>query len=167
MIEALIPLATLLGVAISAAKDATDIATNVKGLLDDTELDEIAAKRLISELLNNLIKVQTEHIAMQRMIAAIEQEQRQAEQFQAEAVRYRAKRTEQGSFVYELQPAQANGEPIHCICAACYNKKIKSILQPVAHNTFECGTCHGRVFMPDGQGSAIMIGPVSRFDGLS
>ncbi|MDO5622564.1 MAG: DUF3164 family protein [Paracoccus sp. (in: a-proteobacteria)] len=147
---------------------AVVIATNVKGLLDEPEFDEIAAKRLISELLNNLIKIQAEQVAMQRAVAALEQEQRQADQFQAEAIRYRPKRTEQGSFVYELQPTHANGEPIHCICAACYNKKIKSILQPVQHNTFECGTCGGRVFMPDGQGSGIMVGRVprdDRFDG--
>ncbi len=169
MIEALTPLATLLGVIISTTRDATDIATNVKGLLDEPEFDEIAAKRLISELLNNLIKIQTEQVAMQRVVAAIEQEKRQADQFQAEALRYAAKKTELGSIVYELQPAHANGEPIHCICAACYNKQVISILQPVAHNTFECGTCKSRAFMPDGRGSGIMVGPISRssrFDGF-
>ncbi len=78
----------------------------------------------------------------------------------AEAVRYLLTRTEQGSLVYELDDRKAEGEPAHCICATCYQQKIKSILQPVAHNTLLCGQCGGKFFKPDGRGSGIMVAPV-------
>lgn len=169
MLETLLSLLAMLQVATALGKDATDIATSIEGMLDDPDPDDIATKKLISELLNTLIRLQAEQLSMQSTIAALQQEQRRIEQFEAEAFCYAPKKTEMGSIVYELQPAHADGKPIHCICAACYDKRIKSILQPVEHNTFECGTCKGRVFMPDGRGSGIMTGPVrrsSRFDGF-
>ncbi len=159
---------TLAGGAIGITKGATEIAQNVRGLIGKPDADPEATKKLVSELLDRLIRLQTEQLAMQSAILDFQQEQRRIERFQAEADRYELKRTEQGSLIYELKQSQANSDPSHCICATCYEKQIKSILQPVAHNTLSCGTCGGTFYKPDGQGIGILVAPRRRtdFDGF-
>lgn len=168
MLEAMATLITTGTSLIGLAKGATDAAHGLKALVEKPDVDATAAKNLISDLLDRLIRLQAEQIAMQGTILELREEQHRVDKFQAEAVRYVLTRTEQNSLVYELDPAKANGEPAHCICAACYEKQIKSILQPVARNTLTCGRCGGTFYKPDGQGSGIMIGRVRRpdFDGF-
>jgi hypothetical protein len=105
---------------------------------------------------------------MQGALLGLDEEQRRVDRFQSQANRYALVRTELGSLVYELKPGHADDQPAHCICATCYEQQIKSILQPVAHNTLSCRQCGGQFFKPDGQGSGIMVGPVRRpgFDGF-
>lgn len=157
----------LIGIAASTiglAKGATEVAENIKGLVDKPGGDNEGAKRLASDLLDRLLRLQMQQLALQDALRNLQEEQRRIDRFQAEAVRYVLTQTEQGSFLYELDPGHANGEPAHCICATCYEKRIKSILQPVAHNTLTCGVCNGRFYRPDGRGSGIMIGRVIRRD---
>ncbi len=170
MLETMTALFGAAGGLIGLTKEATGLVNDIKHLVEKPDIDTVATKKLISDLLDRLITLQTEQIAMQSAILEFREEQRRIEHFKAEADRYALRRTELGSLVYELKPGQADAEPTHWICAACYDKQIKSVLQPVAHNTFECGTCKSRVFMPDGRDSGIMVGRVSRrgiFDGLA
>ncbi|ETD85757.1 hypothetical protein ACTTAF_06340 [Rhodobacter capsulatus] len=149
-------------------KSATETAQSLKALFDKPEVDATATKQLISDLLDRLISLQTAQIAMHGTIRDLEQEQRRVEKFEADAVRYALTKTEQGALVYELKPEHAQTEPPHCICATCYQKQVKSILQPVARNTLGCHVCGGKFFKPDGQGSGILVGRVRRpdFDGF-
>lgn len=164
MLETITALLTVGGSLMGLSKDATAAAQNIKGLIDKPGGDNEGAKRLASDLLNHLLRLQMQQLALQDALRNLQEEQRRIDRFQAEAVRYVLTQTEQGSFLYELDPDHANGEPAHCICATCYEKRIKSILQPVAHNTLTCGVCSGRFYRPDGRGSGIMIGRVSRRD---
>lgn len=149
---------------IGLAKGATDTAQGLKTLVEKPDVDATATKNLVSDLLDRLIRLQAEQIAMHGTILQLREEQYRIDKFQAEAVRYILTRTEQNSLVYELDPNKANGEPPHCICATCYEKQIKSILQPVAHNTLKCGQCGGTFYKPDGQDSGIRFGRVQRPD---
>lgn len=162
---------TLIGAAkgvVGITKGATEIAQNIETLIDKPDPDPDAAKRLVSDLLNSLIRLQTEQLAMQSAILDFQEEQRRIERFRTEADRYELKKTEQGSLVYELKPSHAGGDPDHCICATCYEKQIKSVLQPVAHNTLSCTTCGGTFYRPDGQGSGVLVARTRRtdFDGF-
>lgn len=148
--------------AVGLGKGATDLALNLKRLLEKPGGKPDATRELVSELLDHLIRLQAQQIAMQGTILQFHEEQRRLERFQAEADRYVLKRTEQGSFVRELKAAYADKEPVHCICAGCYDKQIKSVLQPVAPNTFECRSCGTKVFMPDGQDNGAKVVPVNR-----
>jgi polyhydroxyalkanoate synthesis regulator phasin len=153
---------------VGLAKGATDTAQGIKDLVEKPDVDTAAAKNLVSDLLDRLIKLQAEQIAMQGAILQLREEQRRIDKFEAEAVRYILTRTEQNSLVYELDPSQANGQPTHCICATCYEKQIKSILQPSARNTLTCAQCGGTFYKPDGSDIGILIGKVRRpdFDGF-
>lgn len=168
MLETMTTILAAGGSLMGLAKGATDIAQNMKSMIDKPDVDTTGAKQLISDLLDRLIRIQTEQIAMNDALLAIDHEQRRIDQFKADSVRYMLTRTEQGSLLYELDESQANGQPAHCICATCYVKHIKSILQPVAHNTLACGQCGGQFFKPDGRASAMFgIAPRSnRFDGF-
>lgn len=168
MLEIMTPILAAGASLIGIAKGATDTAKDIKALIDKPDVDTTAAKQLIADLLDRLIRLQSEQIAMKGALLDLEKEQRRIDRFQTEAVRYALTRTEQGSLVYELDQAKANGDPPHCICANCYEKQVKSILQPVAHNTLTCGQCGGTFYKPDGRGSGIMIGRVStRYDVLN
>lgn len=162
MFETLPALVAMAKTSLGLAREATGLAKDIKGLSGKPDDLSDEAKDVISALLDRLITLQTEQLAMQSTIAEFEEEKRRHDRFQAERERYRLAKSEQGSIFYEIDPAQAGGDPPHCICAACYDKSIKSVLQPVAHNTFECATCRSRVFMPDGRGSGILVGEVRR-----
>ena len=164
----IVSLAGLVGTSMTGLKTTTEIAQNIKGLVGKPDADVTATKQLVSELLDRLIQLQTEHVAMQRAIADVLEEQRRTDQFQAETERYALKRTELGALVYELKDVDASGEAAHCICATCYEKQVKSILQPVGRNTLGCNICGGRFLKPDGQSSGIMVASTRRrdFDGF-
>ncbi|WP_121064673.1 hypothetical protein [Chachezhania antarctica] len=155
----------LIGVGKNAAgmtKTATEVAQSLRALLAKPNPDTEASNRLVSELLERLLALQSEQLSMQSAMLELREEQRRIERFQANANRYTLKRTEQGSLVRELKASDADGDPIHCVCAECYEKQVISFLQLVGHNTFECGECDGIVYMSDGRDSGIMIAPVNR-----
>ena len=54
--------------------------------------------------------------------------------------RYQLKDFGGATLAYELKPDCVNGEPVHRICPACYQKDRKSLLQPT-----------GRVFSAQAQ----------------
>lgn len=163
MLEAIAAILTYGGSALGLAKGATDITKDIKALIDKPDVDTSAAKQLISDLLDRLIRLQMEQMAMKTALLELDKEQRRIDRFEADAVRYTLTRTEQGSLVYEFDTSKGDGQPAHCICATCYDKQIKSILQPVGFNTLGCGQCGGQFFKPDGRAS-IMMGSVSRRD---
>ncbi|MGK7664225.1 MULTISPECIES: hypothetical protein [unclassified Marinovum] len=161
----------LIGVGKNAAgmtKTATEIAQNIRSLLAKPDPDTEASNSLVSELLERLIALQSEQLAMQDAMLELHEEQRRIERFQTNADRYTLKRTEQGSLVRELKASHADGDPIHCVCAECYEKQVISFLQLVGHNTFKCGACDRIVYMDDRRGSGIRFGPVcnTKFDGF-
>jgi hypothetical protein len=51
------------------------------------------------------------------------------EAWEAEKQRYKLDHAGTGVFAYRLQGTMAGSEPIHCICATCYQHGKKSILQ--------------------------------------
>ena len=158
----------LIGGSLSGVKTGTEIAEKIRELVSKPDVDVTATKQLTSKLLDRLIELQSDHIAMQSALAEIMAQQHRAERFQAEAGRYALQRTDLGAVVYELKPTDTRGEPPHCICATCYDQQIKSVLQPVERNTLGCHRCGGRFLKSDGQGSGIMVGRVRRrdFDGF-
>ncbi|MBB96957.1 MAG: hypothetical protein CML68_20465 [Rhodobacteraceae bacterium] len=92
----------LIGVGNNAAgmtKTATDIAQNLRALLAKPDPDTQASNRLVSELLERLIALQTEQLAMKNAMLDLREEQHRTERFKANADRYTLKRTEQGSLV--------------------------------------------------------------------
>lgn len=142
----------------------TSSAAAIKGVLDlvrkpDPDLVEI--KSLAGDAIDKVIEAKQAQMAMQDKILELENELKKRDRFQMEAQRYTLTKTDMGGFVYALKPSEAGSEPMHDLCATCFDSEIKSVLQPVDFNTLECPRCKARVFKGDGQ-AKVMYGAVQR-----
>ena len=154
-----------------ATKLVTGTAAAVKSLVDLTrkpnpDLTEI--KALAIDALDKLLEAKAAQMQQQDKLMELEDKLRKQDRFLQEAQRYALAKTDLGGLVYTLKPDDARGEPAHDLCAACFDREVKSVLQPVDFNTLGCPTCGGKVLKPDGR-SAVMVGPTSRggrFSGL-
>ncbi|NLX99212.1 MAG: hypothetical protein GXY83_24000 [Rhodopirellula sp.] len=125
-------LATMTSV-VSALKLASD---GVKALKEFTQSPDATAK--VAELsaavfsaYSAAIEVQSQHATLLRQISDLEQEIMQLKAWDAEKARYQlAKPWNSPALVYALKKSEARSEPPHLLCTHCYQKNIKSILQP-------------------------------------
>ena len=72
------------------------------------------------------------------------------EAWEAEKQRYELKDVGAGSIAYALKKDAQGSEPAHYICAACYQHRRKSILQPKAvayDKTLQCYECKTQLFV--------------------
>jgi hypothetical protein len=75
--------------------------------------------------------------------------------WQAEKQRYELLEVSGGAFTYVLKPDRQSGEPIHWLCASCYQNNKKSILQLAERNVMQggrmniwkCPTCDASVLV--------------------
>lgn len=161
MIGEITALLGLAGATTGTISGATTAVKDIKALFDKPDIDVTSAKQLISELHDKLLKAQSDHIAIKGALLDIQEEQRSTEQFQTQAARYALVQTDMGAMIYELKQTCANGEPIHYLCTTCYEKQIKSILQPEGFNALGCPSC-GTQFRKSDQRSAPIYQSVKR-----
>jgi hypothetical protein len=133
---------------LSALKAIKDLSEAMIGLRDATAFQE---KRF--ELQDKLLAAQTavfatnqERAALIERVGQLEQEVARLRAWDTEKQRYELKRWGHGAFAYVLKESEARGEPIHALCAACYDRSIKSRLQangdPNAYrHAWDCPTC--------------------------
>jgi hypothetical protein len=133
--------------AVTGLKTATDIA---KGLMDLKTTAEVQGK--VIELQGVILAAQSSALAAQsdqftllERIRELEREMAQLEAWDAEKKRYKLKDYGGGTFAYELKPEEARGEPMHRVCAACYQKRHIAILQFVGQSSgqdhYRCLAC--------------------------
>lgn len=155
----------------SAIKEALAFGTGATGMLEgavkaigglvqltrkpDPDFDQI--KAFASDAIDKLFEAKKAQMAMHEKLVELEQELRKRDRFHAEAERYALTKTEMGSLVYSLKPGDPRGEPAHDLCAACFEREVKAMLQPVDFNTLECPVCKARALKPDGR-AIIMTG---------
>ncbi len=106
-------------------KTLFDMAKGLKDISDAAIRD-----RAVIELLEKLMAAQLQQTALVERVTELEKEKARFENWESEKQRYELADAGGGSSAYRLKPAMANGEPPHCICANCYQKAHKSILQP-------------------------------------
>jgi len=138
---------------LSAVKTAFDIAKGLK------EINDTATRNAaVIELQEHILTAQQAQAALVDCIRDLEKEVAGFEAWKAEKQRYKLVDYGGGTFAYELKPEAADGEPGHRICAACYQKGHKSILQfdfrtqnsqdryecPGCQATFDLGTTQSR-----------------------
>lgn len=163
-------IAALIGLAeptVAAIKTMTETAVAARDLIASPDSDVTALKQQIIALREENLTTKQAYLTLYNALLDLQQKEKESENFQAEAARYAMTRTEQGSTIYSLKPEHARGETPHDLCTACFNQEIKSVLQPVAHNTLKCSRCSSTYFKPDERGSGIMIasGRSTKFDG--
>jgi hypothetical protein len=134
--------------AVSALKGANDIAQAMMSLRDATEFQSklIEFQKKIIEANTSAFAAQDERLALLAKISELEKDVASLEAEKRRLDRYQLKDFGGGSFAYELKASEANGEPIHRVCALCYQRENLSILQ-FSHRSegqdwYDCHNCN-------------------------
>lgn len=113
--------------------------------------DRAIRDRVTIELTEHILSAKEQQMALLDRIRDLEQELMAHEQWAAEKERYKLTDFGGGTFAYELKETHAEGEPPHRICANCYSKSHKSILQNdgmrnSGREAFNCPSCGTQFF---------------------
>ncbi|MBT2131196.1 hypothetical protein [Aliiroseovarius lamellibrachiae] len=138
---------------------STQIVQNLQEIFSGRKPDLVAAEKLLLSLYKELNQAERNQMSLERALAGLEKELKAADRFAHEAARYELTQTDMGGRVYALKKDDPSGEPPHEICADCFERSEKRILQPSTEkrNTLVCNTCGSKVFKDDGRGSGIMV----------
>ena len=128
--------------AIASAKTALDIAKTANGLANYNEL--VSA---VSEVNAKLMQATTvalasleKQSALTTEIADLKEKLREVENWEGQIQRYRLHEFPTKALAYALQPGMEQGQPLHYLCTACVDKKIKTTLQPNGRH-LNCPAC--------------------------
>ena len=87
-------------------------------------------QRAIIDAQQHVFAANDERSSLIQRVTDLEKELTNFKNWEAEKQRYSlSELSNNAGFAYLLKPDMANGEPSHYICASCYNKGKKSILQ--------------------------------------
>lgn len=116
---------------LQAIKATTEIIKTMAGLRDSAKLREntIDLNQKILSVQSALLDAQAEQTTLVQTIRSLEEEVTHLKTWEAEKQRYELKEVATRTFAYVLKPDAGGSEPPHWICAACYQKGYKSILQ--------------------------------------
>jgi hypothetical protein len=111
---------------LGALKTAFDIAKGLKDIDDATRRNAA-----VIELQEKILAAREAQSTLLDRVGELEEEVAGFEKWDTEKERYELKQlvSTVPTFAYVLKPDTQPTEPFHCICAACYQKRIKSILQ--------------------------------------
>jgi hypothetical protein len=120
-----------IGIAVTSMKAAGDIA---KGLLSLNTMAEVqsTAIELNQQILtaqHQLFVANTTQTELASRIRELEAQLLRLQDWDTQKRRYRLAAPFAGCMVYALQKAASDGEPPHYLCASCYQKGEKAILQ--------------------------------------
>ncbi len=93
------------------------------------------------------LAAQEKEFSFAKRISELEQKIVQLENWESEAKRYQLKEVTVGVFAYVLKPGMEFGEPPHMLCANCFSKRQKGILQlrDQIINDYTCHNCNAHV----------------------
>ncbi len=109
---------------LASLKAAKDIAESLLNLRDNAKF-----QAAVVELQGKILSAQSDQFASMERVRELETQLTKLEAWATEKKRYQLTDFGGGTFAYLLKPEAANGEPIHWLCANCYQKGRKSILQ--------------------------------------
>ena len=126
-----------------------------KGLKDIN--DAAIRNAAVIELQEKILAAREQQSALAERVGDLEAQVAEFEAWDAEKQRYELKEFKSGQFAYPLKAEVAGGEPAHMLCANCYSKNQKSILQtevrdPGRHEVTFCQNCGNELFSPDSGG---------------
>ena len=137
-----------IGGAIASLQTAGQIAKSFVGIRDaaviQSKVIELQTEILAAQ--HAALAAQSDQFTLLQRIRELEEQTAKLEAWEAEKQRYELKDYGGGTFAYELKPEEARGEPSHRVCAACYQKGQKSILQfdyetSAGQFKFNCPAC--------------------------
>jgi Zn finger protein HypA/HybF involved in hydrogenase expression len=149
---------------LSALKTAFDIA---KGLKD---IDNAARRNAaVIELQEKILSAQQTQSTLAEHVGELEKEVARLKAWDAEKQRYELKDVSPDVFAYTPKAGMENGEPFHMLCANCYQRGEKSILQATqelrmrrrVHNCPHCKAEYEMKYVPRPEPPPVDIGPGS------
>lgn len=126
---------------VSAFKTMMDIAKTMKEM--DTANTRNAA---VISLQETILDAQSAYSDLTDRVRELEEQVRRFETWEAEKKRYELKQLYPGFLAYAVKETERGGEPLHAICANCYENGLKSILQSngkliLNEHAFVCLSC--------------------------
>jgi hypothetical protein len=141
--------------AITGIKVAMDIAKGVTSLKTETEINQavidiqralLDAQAGAFEDRQAIAKLADEIMGLRKQLAA-------KADWKKEQQRYVLTESEKGTFFYQLKTDFADGEVLHKLCATCFEKGGKSILQTIRKSrggeVVQCQTCEKDIKLSD------------------
>jgi len=137
--------------ALASLKAAKDIAEAMIGLRDaatfQAKLLEFQSKLIDAN--TAAFAAQDERVALLERVGALEKEIAQLRAWEADKERYQLMEVSPGAFTYVLKEAMSAGEPIHWLCANCYQQGKKRLLQAdggdMSFHYRKCHSCNARI----------------------
>lgn len=131
----------------SSIKSISDIAKTMIGM-HDAKVFQAKANELLqvaNDALHRALETQTAHLALLESERELKRQLAQVEDWAAEKQRYELTEIGFGVFAYAVKEAIRGAEPPHCLCAHCYQKGEKSILQTkgiyLGQHVLRCDAC--------------------------
>jgi hypothetical protein len=145
----------VIGGVLSSLQSAGEIAKSLIGLRD-TSMIQGKVIELQSQILaaqTSAMSAQSDQFALVERIRALEKQIADLEAWDTEKKRYSLAELCPGVTAYLVKPEARGSEPIHALCANCYQHGHKSILQwqesPLTGVSFQCHGCKAKM---DGYG---------------
>jgi hypothetical protein len=143
---------TAIGVVSTSLNTAINIAKAMVDIHDSTQVQGkvFELQRAIIDAQQSVFAANAERTALIEEIRDAKAKITSLEAWEAEKQRYELKEVGAGSLAYVIKESMRSGEPVHHICAACYQRGHKSILQPRARHpdkTLFCSECKAELFV--------------------
>jgi hypothetical protein len=125
---------------LGAASNAFNL---IKGFVDLRDAAKVQALKF--ELMSLLLEAQEAQAALVSQKRDLEERVRSYEAWDGEKERYQLADVGFGTFAYVLKTDAQATEPFHMLCAECYQRRHKSVLQKhhLAVNARTAYNCHG------------------------
>jgi hypothetical protein len=134
--------------AVGSLNTAAQIAKGVVGLHDmqTVQTKVIELQQVILAAQSSTLTAQSDQMTLLEDLRTLRAKMAELEAWETEKARYDLKDFGGGTFAYELKPGEARGEPMHRLCANCYQRGHKSILQTTGRNAYKqdvamCPSC--------------------------
>lgn len=144
---------------LTSLKAAKDIGEAMLGLRDAAAFQGklIEFQSQIIDANNAAFAAQEERAGLLERVSKLEKEISRLEAWETEKQRYQMKDLGVGAIAYVVKASMQGTDPVHCICASCYERGKKSILQNTFHGaaawtaTWVCPdpSCRSKIEIPD------------------
>jgi hypothetical protein len=116
---------------VSSLKAATDISKAMVGLRDGALIQSkvIELQGVILTAQQSALSAQSDQFAVLERVRELEKEIAHLKAWDTEKKKYELREVSPGAFAYVMKKSAKGGEPPHWLCAACYQRGNKFILQ--------------------------------------
>lgn len=131
---------------IQSAKTAYELVKATHGLANSNEvliaMNDVQMK--LSGAIASALASQEREAALAARVRELETQLRDSEDWKTQMQSYELFEFPTKTFAYKLKPELAKATPLHYLCAACANKKKKTMLQP-NYVYLECPDCKSTI----------------------